>query len=179
MTDFDRLLTWDDEVRWRWLLESQPDGEQRTNWWLSIIQPLSTQATGFGDRGGRERLAWAVLSAQVLELAREVGALAEREVANRLASLASVISGYPELVDVPPELTPDGAARRNLGNIRLSREEAVRMAENWPDRPIEDIRALREVRTPVRRIEDLADRIRDDHLRHEVAEWPAIEGQLP
>ncbi|MEU4763045.1 hypothetical protein AB0H12_07300 [Actinosynnema sp. NPDC023794] len=53
------------------------------------------------------------------------------------------------------------------------------MAENWPDRPIEDIRALREVRTLVRRLGDLADRIRDDHLRHEVQEWRAIEGQLP
>jgi hypothetical protein len=93
--------------------------------------------------------------------------------------LASVVSDYPELADVPPELTPDGAARRNLGNIRLSREEALRMAENRTDRPIEEIRELREVRTLVRRLGNLVDRIRDDHLRHEVREWPAVQGRLP
>jgi hypothetical protein len=53
------------------------------------------------------------------------------------------------------------------------------MAENWPDRPIEDIRALREVRNVVRPLGYLVDHIRDDHLRHEVREWLAIEGQLP
>ncbi|MFI9811292.1 hypothetical protein [Saccharothrix variisporea] len=160
-----------------WLLAAQPGGEQRANWWLGLVQPLETRVNNVAlDSGVRSR--WAALSVQVLEIARAVGALSDQEVANRLVYLSHAVAAAPGST-VPPALEPDIAARRSLANIRLSRAEALRMAKDWQDRPIDQIRTLRAVKNVLHPLVYLVDRITDDDVACEVRSWLEIKDNLP
>lgn len=166
-----------DELRAR-LLAAQPSGEQRTNWWLGLVQRLETRVNNVAlDSGVRWK--WAELSVQVLEIAREAGALGDQEVANRLVYLSHAVAAVPGSTVPLPALEPDIAARRSLANIRLSRAESLLMAQDWQGRPIDQIRALRAVKNVLHPLGYIVDRIADDDVGREVRNWLEIKDKLP
>jgi hypothetical protein len=174
------LLSWDDATRREWLAANQPDSESdRTNWWLSLVQPLESRVTGVEEQDPAVVVEWARLSVIVLEAALESGALDAHEVANRVAWLSFAVCKVADRSAVPPSLDPDVVARRSLGLIDLFREDVVRMAAEWRARPLDDIRRLRAVKNLLRPLESFVDQLRDGELRSEVEQWLAIRAQLP
>ncbi|WP_309110747.1 hypothetical protein [Saccharothrix sp.] len=149
--------------------------DDRTNWWLGLVQSFNTRIYDT-KRDPVERAVWADISAGVLGIALDTGGLDEREVTLRLLTLCHHAAA---LGDPPARLDPDTLARRGLALIPLPREEAVRRAANWRDRPIEEIRNLRNAKNVTGALDRIAHHIRDPDLQHEVRAWAAVRDQLP
>ncbi|MEU7527515.1 hypothetical protein AB0A74_17405 [Saccharothrix sp. NPDC042600] len=149
--------------------------DDRTNWWLGLAQSLNARVYDT-KRDPVERVVWADISAGALDIALDSGGLDEREVTLRLISLCHNAAA---LADPPASLDPDTLARRGLALIPLARDEAVRRAANWRERPIEEIRILRTAKNVAGRLDLIADHIRDPDLQREVRAWVAVRDQLP
>ncbi|CAL9528221.1 hypothetical protein SUDANB95_03947 [Actinosynnema sp. ALI-1.44] len=149
--------------------------DDRTNWWLGLVQSFTTRIHDTG-RDPVERVVWADINAGVLGVALDVGGLDEREVTGRLLSLCRTVATF---ADPPARLDPDVLARRGLALIPLSRDEAVRGAADWRERPVAEIRVLRQVKNLVGGLGGIADFLRDAELEREVRAWVAVRDRLP
>lgn len=149
--------------------------DDRTNWWLGLVQSFDTRIHDTG-RDPVERAVWADISAGVLGIALDVGGLDEREVTGRLISLCRTVADF---ADPPTRLDPDAVARRGLALIPLPRDEAVRRAANWRDRPTEEIRALRQAKNLAGGLAGIVEHVRDAELQREIRAWVAVRDRLP
>ncbi|RKN11994.1 hypothetical protein D7319_03560 [Streptomyces radicis] len=183
----------DAEARARWLGERFPDGIP-PQWWNAVLGLVETEVgplRGLPRAESAEQLAFAAV---LLAQAPALGGISRCEAAARRVRLAAIACRYrPPLEGLPPELTPDGSARRLLDALPLSRPQARAAARlrrhrldsgedryHVPGEPITPGRGAPGTLTPLQETEravgDLrwvVDAIEDPEVRAEAAAWLA------
>lgn len=162
-----------------WLSFEQPTGDERANWWLGwvLVSVGKIQSVvGAGDIPDAATLDRVV---RVLNAATGEGAVAAADVAIRLANLAGVIAKTGTIINRPPELRPDAAARKCLQLIPQDLAEVELAVARWRSLSIGEIRVLRRVKNLVDPMMRLAPFLEDCDLADRVAKWRNILPQLP
>ncbi|PTM53258.1 hypothetical protein [Desmospora activa] len=181
MTDrYDSVHLASKDIQRAWLLQNEErdqDGNT-TNWWLSIIQPVSTRISFFSSEPSKD--AWARFAVTSIETAEEVGAISADEASIRLSNLSVVLTRArfnPEKID--PALASKNIIHRALTCIDLTHAEASQKSRNWPEQPIETTRSLRRIKNLIRPVLPLVDHVHDEKLKQRLAQWRDLLPQLP
>ncbi|WP_020416330.1 hypothetical protein [Amycolatopsis sp. ATCC 39116] len=138
--------------------------------WLGLIQTATLYATTPGE----SRESWARLAVAALEVARETGALADREVRPREANLARNLDD-----PVAAGLRPDDVAAACLALAGMTPAEAAAVEWSLRAEDVGKMRTLRRVRNVVVPAVELSDRVASEELRRELEEWRAVLPRLP
>ncbi|GAA1594300.1 hypothetical protein [Actinoplanes couchii] len=170
-----------------WLRAESP-GPVPPQWCLAIVGSAESAGNPFRPATTAERIADLTLGAELLSLAverRDIDPATGGYWLIRLATVALRLGLTAD--DVPPPLTPDGAAGWALDRMPLSRETAIATARTRRDEyPGEDAylapdaaeRGLQGVEQVLHVLPWIIEHLRDRGIRREAEAWLAIEDQL-
>lgn len=168
----------DPDARRAWLVKHQPLGvAERPNWWLWVLETPKSHITRSADLD--TALRWFSVACEVLDTVEDLGLLSEWDhtLLERAYLVGSLIDrfGAPQLPDWvgAPDLVRQVLAR--LGD----RHEAERMAVDWTERPLDDIRRLRRQRNLCRPLRWLRHAVTDPATLAIVDDWIATAAKLP
>jgi hypothetical protein len=162
-----------------WLMSKQPSDESRSNWWLGWALVATGQMQSIVDRQETPDRATLDLAVRVINLATNEGSVSPVNRAIRLANLAGLVAKSGRIIDCPPELAPDIAARRCLGLISEDVADVRGAANEWKSLSIEKTRRLREVKNLVSPLLRLSSYVEDRRLAEEIKGWDAVYFRLP
>lgn len=147
--------------------------------WLGLAYSAAEAARDLAARGDRAALAWAGAAISVYDyLASEAAADVTSEFErDAMFVRAAMIAGFGA-VPGHPVLDIATIERWFIDRLPWSRDEAMSMAENWTQRPIDQIRQLREIKNRLAVIKSVMDAgyLRDNEP---LRQWVEIRDSLP
>lgn len=176
--DIRHLVELGEEARRCWLLTCQPaDPDDRFYWWETLVE-VSQDRVRSSTLSTSMRRKYSLLAAQATREAVKLRVTPSWKGCMRLAFLVSEYGRYPGS-DVQEVLHPDQVAEDALRVIGRSPEEVLRVADDWPSRPIDEIAELRRVKNIVHALSAMRSHVLDPKLRAIISRWLDICERLP